>query len=64
MCLKILDGKVGKRAKPIIFSKKISKSTVYISKKTGTVYHSPNIERSRKPICMVRKNLLKKNRFQ
>ena len=36
-------GKVGKRAKPIIFSKKISKSTVYISKKTGTVYHSPNI---------------------
>ena len=36
-------GKVGRRAKPIIFSKKISKSTVYISKKTGTVYHSPNI---------------------
>ena len=36
-------GKIGKRAKPIIFSKKISKSTVYISKKTGTVYHSPNI---------------------
>ena len=36
-------GKIGKRTKPIIFSKKISKSTVYISKKTGTVYHSPNI---------------------
>lgn len=36
-------GKIGKRAKSIIFSKKISKSTVYISKKTGTVYHSPNI---------------------
>ena len=36
-------GKIGKRTKPIIFSKKISKSIVYISKKTGTVYHSPNI---------------------
>jgi len=37
------NGKIGNRAKPIIFSKKISKSTVYISKKTGLVYHSPNI---------------------
>ena len=37
------NGKIGNRAKPIFFSKKISKSTVYISKKTGLVYHSPNI---------------------
>ena len=37
------NGKIGNRAKPIIFSKKTSKSKVYISKKTGTVYHSPNI---------------------
>ena len=38
------QGKIGKRAKSVSFSKKTSKSTVYISKETGTVYHSPNLD--------------------
>lgn len=40
---KDFNGVIGKRAKPLTFLKKISKSIVYISKKTGTIYHSPNI---------------------
>ena len=42
--LKDFDGKIGRRAKPLTFLNKISKSKVYMSKKTGTIYHSPNID--------------------
>ena len=37
------DGKVGSRSVKVNFKKKISKSDVYVSKKTGTVYHSSDI---------------------
>tara|TARA_B100000674_G_C37932832_1_gene958808 strand:+ start:789 stop:1721 length:933 start_codon:yes stop_codon:yes gene_type:complete len=40
---KDFKGEVKKRAKPLAFLNKISKSTIYISKKTGAIYHSPNI---------------------
>ena len=41
---KDFNGIIGRRAKSLTFLNKISKSTVYISKKTGTIYHSPNID--------------------
>ena len=37
------DGKTGNRSVEVKFKNKISKSDVYVSKKTGTVYHSSNI---------------------
>ena len=40
---KDFNGEIGKRTKELTFLNKISKSRVYISKKTGTIYHSPNI---------------------
>ena len=40
---KDFNGEIGKRSKELTFLNKISKSRVYISKKTGTIYHSPNI---------------------
>ena len=40
---KDFNGDLGKRVKPLTILNKISKSKVFISKKTGTIYHSPNI---------------------
>ena len=37
------EGKVGSRSVKVKFKNKISKSDVFVSKLTGTVYHSPNI---------------------
>ena len=37
------DGKTGSRSVEVKFKNKISKSKVYVSKKTGTVYHSSNM---------------------
>ena len=41
---KDFKGIIGSRVKSLTFLNKISKSTVHISKKTGTIYHSPNID--------------------
>ena len=41
---KDFNGKIGKRTKKLTFLNKISKSIVHMSKKTGTIYHSPNID--------------------
>ena len=41
---KDFNGIIGRRAKSLTFLNKISKSIVHISKKTGTIYHSPNID--------------------
>ena len=40
---KDFNGEVGKRVNLLTFLDKISKSKVFISKKTGTIYHSQNI---------------------
>ena len=37
---KDFNGDLGKRVKPLTILNKISKSKVFISKKTGTIYHS------------------------
>ena len=41
--LQDFNGEYKNRTKKINFLKKISKSNVYISKKTGTIFHSPSI---------------------
>ena len=37
------NGKIGERSETLNFLKKFSKSKIYVSKKTGCVYHSPDI---------------------
>ncbi len=37
------NGKIGKRSEELNFLKQFSKSKIYVSKKTGCVYHSPDI---------------------
>ena len=40
---KDFNGEIGNRAKLLTFLNEISKSKVFMSKKTGTIFHSPNI---------------------
>ena len=67
---KDFNGEVGKRVKILTFLDKISKSKVFISKKTGTIYHSPNIkiDDPKKVVKFLKKwkkisNLLKNENF-
>jgi hypothetical protein len=57
---KDFKGIIGSRVKSLTFLNKISKSTVHISKKTGTIYHSPILMR-KKVYLLGQKNYIQKN---
>jgi hypothetical protein len=57
---KDFSGEVGKRVKPLTFLNNISKSKVFISKKTGTIFHSPDINAEKSLFTWAKKIYSKK----